>query len=239
MTNVGWGNIFFSGQDAYKEYPPEAHPHSSAELKSVRRDVTDKGLDEIMSTTAGALIQQHPTNPVHQSEHTSASTKTWAQKYAPIKSLKIQTAIQENGAVEAIFDGAFLGTYDDDALRMKEPAYPPNAKYWRLAYEADGNNYFQAEISNIVLATFAQRPLVIQAAEEKPLTDKSVTEAVDVTYSVKKDTTRMHITIGEMKRCLVAPRDWQTGHLRKQQQSLSQELRGCVHRSVNPSHLLY
>ncbi|KAK3187218.1 hypothetical protein K4F52_004122 [Lecanicillium sp. MT-2017a] len=179
-----------------------------------------------MSNTAGALIQQHPTNPVYQSEHTSASSKTWAQKYAPIKNLKIQTTVQENGAVEGIFDRAFLGTCHDDALRMKEPAYPPNYKFWRLAYEADGNNYFQAEISNVVLAAFSRHPLVIQAAEEKPLTDKSVTEAVDVTYSVKKDTTRMHITIGEMKRCLIASRDWETGHLRKQQQVLSQELRG-------------
>lgn len=185
-------------------------------------------------STAGALIQQHPTNIVYQSEHTSASSKTWAQKYAPIRNFKLQTTVQEDGTVSGIFDGAFLGTCDDDTLRMKEPAYPPNAKFWRLAYEADGKNYFQAEISNIVLAAFSRHPLVIQAAEEKPLTDKSVTEAVDVTYSVKKDTTRMHIAIGEMKRCLVAPRDWETGHLRKQQQSLSQELRGCVYTFSRP-----
>jgi len=180
------------------------------------------------------LLEQHPENPIRDTLYSSNSNKPWAKNYPPIKNLHVHTYVNEDGGVGATYHEAFLDMYEDDDLRLQELAYPPNYRAWRLAYEEDGINWFHSEISNVVLAAWARYPAVLQASHEKPLTESRVTESVDIAYSVKRGTDRVHLAIGEFKRCLVSKVGWQAGKLNQSQQGLSQELRGCVSISLGP-----
>lgn len=181
-----------------------------------------------MAPLVGELLDRHPENPVNETLYTSGSNKSWTKKYSAIKRLKVHTYVNDAGAVEANYEDAFLSMYEDDELRMQELAYPPNYRQWRMAYEEDGINYFHTEISNIVLAAWTRHPTVLQASHEKPLTDNSVPETVDVAYSVTRGRDRVHVALGEFKRCLIAGEDWQAGKLTPTQQVLSRELRRYV-----------
>jgi hypothetical protein len=95
--------------------------------------------------------------------------------------------------------------------------------------ESDATTWFHAEVSNIVLAAWAEYPKVTQASHEKPLTDESVAETVDVAYSIKKKGVRRHILIGEFKRGIIDPGPWTSGSVPKSSsESLARELRGYV-----------
>lgn len=180
-----------------------------------------------MSTTAAQLIAQHPTNPVDDPDYHSSSSKAWTKKYPPIAKLNVHTRMQ-GGGLHADFESAFYEEFEDDSLRLSESANPPNYRQWRLNSEEDGINWFHTEISNIVLAAWARYPALRQTSHEKPLSETNHTQTVDVSYSVQYGTQRLPVAIGEFKRGLIQPRQWQAGALYTTQLSLSQELRGCV-----------
>ena len=172
------------------------------------------------------LLNQHSGNVAHDTFYMSSSSKHWARHYRPIEKLKVHTYKNQNQGVSADYDDAFLELYEDEELRMQELAYPPNYRTWRLAYEEDGVNWFNTEVSNVVLAAWARYPNVLQTSQEKPLTDVNISESVDIAYSVTKDGNRMHMAIGEFKRCLIKAKEWENGSLGSNQRGFSQELRG-------------
>ena len=179
-----------------------------------------------MATTGTVLINQHPTNPVQETFYHSSSNKAWAQSFPPITKFNICTSVREPQSVVANFTDAFLEEYDDDILRLTEPVNRPNYRQWRLNSEEDGINWFHTEVSNIVLSAWARYPPLLQVSHEKPLSEENHTQTVDVAYSVSNGQQRTHVAIGEFKRCLLIPRQWQNGSLTTTQRTLSQELRG-------------
>ncbi len=187
-----------------------------------------------MTTTVQALLGQHPTNPVHATELHTGSNKPWTKAFPPITNMKVHTQVidqlrDEQGRlryiVKADFDGPFLPEYDDDQIRFDQPAYPTNYRKWRLASEKDGHLWFHTEVSNIVLAAFAHHPNIMDAAEEKALTEETSNVTVDLGYSVKFNDHSRHLAIGEFKRGLLDFRIWQSGKLTGKQVAFSQELR--------------
>ncbi|POR36347.1 Uncharacterized protein TPAR_03458 [Tolypocladium paradoxum] len=181
-----------------------------------------------MASTAATLIGQHSTNPIQETYHKSGSSKEWTRSYAPITNLIIHTIVQGPQAVQANFS-AFHDEYDDDSLRLHEPAYPPNYKRCRLNSEEDGIQWFHTEVSNIVLAGFARYPELILASHEKSFSEHRRDHTVDVAYSVAHAGRRKHVAIGEFKRGLIVGDQWQSGTLRSSQESLSRELRAYAH----------
>lgn len=180
-----------------------------------------------MATTVGSLLHQHPHNPVKETHNQSQSNKSWAKAYHPISKFKVWTSVQGPNAVVANFDDAFLGEYDDESLRLNQPAHPPNDRTWRLDSEADAVLWFHTEISNVVLAAFTGYPVVIQASHEKPLTGDRVDQVVDASYSIQYGNKRLPVAVGEFKRGLLRFEHWQSGNMRHGQQTIiSQELRG-------------
>lgn len=180
-----------------------------------------------MALRGSDILRQHPTNPTHDTHISSASSKLWARDFAAIKNLHVHTVLRQ-GAVDARFD-ALLPQLEDDALRASQSVYPPNNRRWRLYSEEDGINWFHTEISNPVLGLFAAYPSLLQAAHEKPLDTEAHSETVDVGYSVSPAGQRAHwrhVVIGEFKRCLISPDQWQDGKLVGSQRSFSQEARG-------------
>ena len=65
----------------------------------------------------------------------------------------------------------------------------------------------------------------MQASQEKPLLKTPVPESTDIAYSVRRGSDRVHVAIGEFKRCLIQAEQWQNSNL-KGQLGLSRELRG-------------
>ncbi|KAK7394072.1 hypothetical protein QQX98_013144 [Neonectria punicea] len=181
-----------------------------------------------MSSTVFNLLNQHPTNPVKVTGFQSTSNKPWTKSYPAITKLNVHTTVQGPGHVVASYDAAFLEPYDDDNARLQTGAYPPNYREWRLSSEEDGIQWFHTEVSNIVLAAFGEYPTVLQVSHEKPLSDTKFDQTVDVAYSVKHNGKRKHVTIGEFKRGLILPDQWQDGKLSGGQKSFSQELRALV-----------
>lgn len=182
-----------------------------------------------MSYTVEDLISTHSTNPVRATGLTSGTDKTWAKHYPFITKFFVYTAVDVySGDVQADFNQALLPQYDDDLLRIREPAFPPTYRAWTLSYEEDVVNWHHTEVPNIVLGAFARYPSVLQSSHERPLGDQHIPETVDVAYSIRRGGTKAHITIGEMKWNLIRPRDWQAGNPQGAAQiRLSQELRGC------------
>jgi len=74
------------------------------------------------------LLTQHSTNVVHNTYYVTQSKKEWAGNYHPIRNLVVHSYHGGDGLVHADFDSAFLGSYEDDGLRMDEPAVPPNKR---------------------------------------------------------------------------------------------------------------
>jgi hypothetical protein len=111
-----------------------------------------------MATKVEDLLFQHSSNGAYNPQSHTQSKKNWAEKFHTIKRLNIHT-LQQSNCTQAVLDGPLLREYSDDQLRKNEPAYPPNSRIWRLESEADGKHWFLSEISNIVLASFADTPL--------------------------------------------------------------------------------
>jgi hypothetical protein len=123
--------------------------------------------------TAEYHILQRPTNSVHNTRYTTGSDKEWARRYKPITKLIPHTYVA-NGITYADFEEALLPLYDDDHFRMNEPTAASNPRGWRLEVEADCENWFNSEISNIVLAAWTRYPSVLQTSHNKPLSDENI-----------------------------------------------------------------
>jgi len=181
-----------------------------------------------MSFTVEELLLDHPRNPSAYTGLTSSTDKAWAREFHPITAATVRTQVDRSTdppTVTAQFDD-FFPPSDDDALRLREPAFPPTFRKWKLSYEEDIVNWFHTEISNIVLGGFARYPSVLQASHEKPLSAEPILETIDMAYSVNRAGRNTHIVIGEYKRNLINPVQWQGGRLKAAQLKLGQELRG-------------
>ncbi len=187
-----------------------------------------------MTTTVQELLAQHPVNPVHDTKYYTSSNKAWTKAYPPITNMRVHTQVlrewtDERGdecwTVKADFDGPFLPEYDDDHMRFGERVYPPSYRKWRLSSEKDGHLWFHTEVSNIVLAAWANYPNIFDAAEEKPHSDENSKETVDTGYSIKHQRHSLHLAVGEFKRGLLDFQQWQTGRLKGSNLAFSQELR--------------
>ncbi|KAF5564823.1 hypothetical protein FPHYL_4522 [Fusarium phyllophilum] len=178
-------------------------------------------------STAGELIQQHPANVVANPGYKTTSDKAWAHDYNPIKTTTVHTIIGRDGITHANFEDAFMGMEEDDSLRFRQPAVRTNQRHWRLETEADCENWFNTEITNVVLSAWHDYPPLMQTSHTKPLSEENISENVDCTFSVKYGQKRYTVAIGEFKRNLIDPQQWQSGSItRSGQRSLSQELRG-------------
>lgn len=178
-------------------------------------------------TTVGDLLQEQPTNYAYKPGYISATDKSWAKKYEPITAVIIHSRREADGSVWANFDGPFLPEFADDELRKSQPANRPNTRQWRLDTEADGESWFHNEVSNVVLAAWAEYPSILQTSHAKPLSEEAIPEVVDTTYSIKRKPLRLPMLIGEMKRNLIREDEWGRGKIEsKSQVKLSQELRG-------------
>ncbi|KPM34020.1 hypothetical protein AK830_g12549 [Neonectria ditissima] len=180
-----------------------------------------------MSSSVATLIEQHSTNPCHDTYLMSGSSKTWTKAYSPITNLITHSRVQGDQAVQADFR-PFHPEYEDDSLRLQERGNAPNERSYRLNSEEDGVSWFHTEVSNIVLAAFTKYPRLLQTSHDKPISESRDDHTVDVAYSVYTGRTRKHVAIGEFKRGLIAAKEWQQGILDTvPQKSLSQELRGA------------
>ena len=180
------------------------------------------------SNTAQYHINQDPDNFVDETGYTSQSNKAWAQRYRPISNRIARTRIrEEDGYTDTDFDSAFLPMYADDHLRLSEHCVAPNHRQWRFEVEADCESWFHAEVSNVVLSAWANYPAVLQSSHNKPPREDRITENVDILYSFKKEGVKYPLAIGEVKRNLINPSNWQSSDpLRGSQDKLSRELRG-------------
>ena len=180
-----------------------------------------------MATTVGDLLLEQPINYTYNPGYVSATDKSWAKAYPPVTNVITRSRRNADGSVWADFDGPFLPEFADDELRRSLPANLPNTRKWRLETEADGENWFHSEVSNVVLAAWSECPSVLQASHIKPLTEETIPEVVDTTYSIKMQRLRLPVLIGEMKRNLIEADEWARGKIKgKSQLKLSQELRG-------------
>ncbi|KAF4459883.1 hypothetical protein FALBO_13361 [Fusarium albosuccineum] len=176
--------------------------------------------------TARDLILQRPTNPIKNTFLATQSDKVWSRSYAPIKNIICHSGIDGAGITQANFEEAFLPLYDDDTVRLRQPAVHPNNRHWRLETEAGCENWFNTEIVSVVLSAFNAYPIMMQTSHTKPLSEETITENTDLTFSVKIDNRRHTVAIGEMKRNILEPKVWRMGNVSaaKQQEKLSKEL---------------
>ncbi|AEO69952.1 uncharacterized protein THITE_2171159 [Thermothielavioides terrestris NRRL 8126] len=182
------------------------------------------------------LLTQHSTNVVHNTHYVTQSNKEWARNYHPIRNLVVHSYHGGDGLVHADFDSAFLGSYEDDGMRMDEPAMAPNKRIWRLECEADCELWFHTEVSNVVLAGWNRYPQVTQTSHTKPPRVENIPEEVDAMYTIKYRNERTVIAIGEMKRNLIQAAAWQAGNVLQVagQKMLSRELRGYAVKYQSP-----
>ena len=59
-----------------------------------------------------------------------------------------------------------------------------------------------------MIAAWARYPAIVQTYHTKPLSDITISENVDSTYSVYIGNQRYPVAIGEMKRNLINEEDW-------------------------------
>lgn len=187
-------------------------------------------------TTTGALLSEHPTNPIDDLRRTSNVSKEWTKTFNTITKVNvctIDTLVGETTRTTAAFDGPLLPEYEDDTLRFNMPAFPLNYREYVLDTELDGANWFHTEVSNPVLAAWARYPGITQRAHQaSPAAEHDTAKIVDVTYSVNRGlektepNERIHVAIGEFKRGLIDIGRWRTGKISGSSLSLTQELRG-------------
>lgn len=181
-----------------------------------------------MASTVMDLIHMHSVNPVIETRMQTDSNKSWAKDFRPISRLLVHTVLEGTNAAIANFDGIFTPELADDARRSNERASPPSNRSYRLYSEADGVSWFDTEISNVVLAAFRGAPNVMLQHQHPPkrsVAGSSGIKLVDTAYTLKHGSTSHNLAIGEFKRNLINPREWQGGQLSRQK-GLSQELRG-------------
>ncbi|POR35496.1 Uncharacterized protein TPAR_04311 [Tolypocladium paradoxum] len=193
-----------------------------------------------MAENVNNLFHWHSANPVHETFYRSSTNKRWAQAYDPISRVHVHTHVDADGSVQADFESCFLPELADDRLRMAAFAFPPNYRRWRLDTEGDIVNWFNTEVSNVVLPAWSACPALLQTAEAKPLSAATISQCADTTFSVKPANTACAVAIGEMKRNLIEPDDWCTGSIEKSsQKTLSRELRGYADKYECPQLFVF
>lgn len=128
------------------------------------------------------------------------------------------------------FDDAFLPLYEDDNLRLSQPAEPPNSRKWRFETEADCENWFNTEVVNVVLSAWNSYPSILQSSHNKPVSEENIAENIDSIFTFKSEGAKRVLAIGEIKRNLIKSMFWQRGNPASSasQKKLSQELRGYL-----------
>ncbi|KAJ2893943.1 uncharacterized protein MKZ38_008066 [Zalerion maritima] len=160
-----------------------------------------------MVSPVRTLLDQHPTNPVRETNYVSNNNKAWAKDFAPIKKFHVRTFWDEDGATNATFDEAFQDIYEDDDLKSEEPAYPPNNRQWRLAYEADA-----ATCGTSVGKEAPVRKSSFRNGRRRLLSQTGLLMNAYTHWRIQKE-----------PHC---PEYWQAGKLQGTQETLSRELRG-------------
>ncbi|RSL67862.1 hypothetical protein CEP53_002805 [Fusarium sp. AF-6] len=188
------------------------------------------------SHTAQDLILEHPTNPIHNTLYMTDSDKRWARNYKPIVNATCRTMVASDGITYTNFDEAFFPLYEDDNLRLSQPAEPPNSRKWRFETEADCENWFNTEIVNVVLSAWNRYPSILQSSHNKPPSEENIPENIDSIFTFKSQGAKRVLAIGEIKRNLIKHTIWQRGNPSSSasQKKLSQELRGYVHKYQCP-----
>jgi len=178
--------------------------------------------------TAEYHMGEHPTNPVKNTRYKTATGKTWADDVHPITNqLVVHTYAEADGRTNAIFEPYMEPMYEDDPHRGREYATAPNYRKWRFEYEADIENWFHTEVSNVVLSAWARYPSILQTSHNKPLSAEPISQNVDATYSARINGARVPVIIGEFKRNIIKTTVWQSGNVKGEgQKALSRELRG-------------
>lgn len=179
-----------------------------------------------MAATIEQLLHAHPTNSVEETGYESSTRKEWTRNYKPIGKVTVHT-FEQNGAIAANFD-ALVPEQADDQHRKSLRAYPPNPHSWRMDTEADARHWFYHEVSDIVMAAFASSPPLVQVAEAKAFSEQPVAQVVDESFTFRPPRrSRIPLVIGEFKRNILNPGEWQRGKIVSSLQSaLSRELRG-------------
>ncbi|KAM3498869.1 hypothetical protein MY11210_009650 [Beauveria gryllotalpidicola] len=179
-----------------------------------------------MAATIEQLLHAHPTNYVDETGYESSTNKEWTRNYEPIRKVTVHT-FEQNGAIAANFN-ALVPEQADDQHRKSLRAYPPNPHSWRMDTEADARHWFYHEVSDIVMAAFASSPPLVQVAEAKAFSEQPVAQVVDESFTFRPPRrSRIPLVIGEFKRSLLNPIEWQRGKIISSSQSaLSRELRG-------------
>lgn len=157
----------------------------------------------------------------------SESRKSWTNEYPSITRLRVHSFVQADGSVLADFDSVFPPPDTDEEWRLGEAAFPPNGRVYRLYSEEDGVTWFNSEVSSIVLAAFQRFPLVTQQSHHPAKGDS--TKVVDSAYTMDFGGRKTNLVIGEFKRNLIRPDQWQINRLGGNQITLSKELRGYAH----------
>ncbi|KAK5999037.1 hypothetical protein PT974_01424 [Cladobotryum mycophilum] len=184
------------------------------------------------STCVRDLLGLNPTNPVKTAALVTPSNKDWATtNYHPTRCLIVHSTIDPTEGTYDADLSILWSPGDDDNLRLQEPAFPPNKRNWHCRTEADWENWFHTEVSNIVLAAWSRYPVVTQYSHQKSLSEQfKLDEEVDLIYTDRDDSGRIPIIIGEMKRGTIIDFEWQNAQLSTGQRRLSQELRGYAHK---------
>jgi len=181
-----------------------------------------------MAATVQDLLSQHSTNYVKTTGYKTGTDKAWTRQYPPIERVTIHSCAvpEDRSSIVADFESPLLPAYDDDPVRWAQPAFPPNKRSWRLETEEDCSDWFKAEVSNVVLASWTDYPAILQVSHAKAFSDSSSSETIDVSYTFTHLNHKVPVVIGEWKRNLIRPQEWMESRLSNVQQKLAKELRG-------------
>ena len=87
--------------------------------------------------------------------------------------------IKQDGTYDVDFIAGLIRLYLDDTLRLSQPAFPLNKRYWRPDSEADCENWFNSEIANAVLSAWHNYPSLVQTSYIKPILEDGIPENID------------------------------------------------------------
>ncbi|KAH9225577.1 hypothetical protein K456DRAFT_1766891 [Colletotrichum gloeosporioides 23] len=183
---------------------------------------------------ASNLLSERPENVVVNAgiQTYSGANKFNNTRSIPDAQLKIHT-VYKNGHYQGASWDALLDPFEDDYLRLESETRKPNARAaWVLEVEQDGADYFNQEISAVVLSKLIEHPRIFSQSQMGPPRGRSG-KFIDVVY-YWKDTSDpngnlKHVGfIGDFKRNVLKPNLWSDRKTAgdPNQVALSRELRG-------------
>ena len=147
----------------------------------------------------------HSNNHIDYPGLKSNTVKSESKHFHPITRIEVYTTIHQGSnlaMVSARWD-AMLPFYDDDTLRLRERAFLPTPRQWKLSHEEDAMNWLHIEVSNMILGAFAREyPSVLQRSHKPPFREQTTPETVDIAYSVKLRCDNVYIVISKANRKL-------------------------------------